>query len=77
METYKILDREYPVTGYVSVQQTGTVPLADLPMMSDYQWQALSLKDRLENPEKYRTILGEDVEATIARLRECLEGVLV
>ena len=77
METYKILDREYPVTGYIFAQQTGTVPLADLPMMSDYQWQALSLKDRLENPEKYRTILGEDVEATIARLRECLEGVLV
>ena len=35
VETYKILDREYPVVGYVSTPQTGTLPLLNIRMMSD------------------------------------------
>ncbi len=41
METYKILDREYPVLEYVTTPQAGTVPLVDLPMMSDERWEEL------------------------------------
>jgi hypothetical protein len=42
-------------------------------MMSDYQWHLRCLESRLEsrleNPEAYREMLGEDVEAVIDRLR--------
>lgn len=42
METYKILDQEYPVTGYFTAPQIGTVPLVDLPQMSDERWEDLA-----------------------------------
>lgn len=41
METYKILDQECPVRGYVAAPQIGTVPLVDLPQMSDERWEEL------------------------------------
>ena len=72
METMKIGERFFPVAGYVTDEAMGTVPLVDLPMMSDYRWQLKSLRDRLEAPEKYRAI-GEDVEVTIADLRRWLK----
>lgn len=74
MKTCKISGREYPVAGYVKDDIFGTVPAVDVPVMSDYKWHLSCLNSRLENPEMYRTVLGEDVEATIAQLRECLKG---
>lgn len=73
METMEICGRAYPVTGYAVREDSGKVfPITDVPMMSDYKWKLKALQDRLENPEKYRTI-GEDVEAVIAQLRHWLE----
>lgn len=42
-------------------------------MISDYKWQLQALQSRLDDPEMYRTGLGEDVEAVIAQLRKWLE----
>lgn len=39
-------------------------------MMSDYTWQLGALKSRLEHPEVYAQF--EDVEETVARLRQWL-----
>lgn len=71
LKTMKVGQREYPIIGYVETKQMGTLPLVDIPMMSDYKWHLLSLNSRLKNPEMYRAA-GEDVEATIAQLRETL-----
>lgn len=71
--TVKAGSRELPIAGYVETKQTGAVPLADAPMISDYEWHKLSLKSRLESPDFYRRVLGENVEAVIAQLRRELE----
>ncbi len=68
--TYKIDNKEFPVTGYVKLNDN-FVPLVDIPSMSDYKWQLMCLQDRLEHPEKYQN--REDVEATIERLKKWLE----
>ncbi len=68
----KVGSREYPIAGYVTTKETGPVPLVDIPMMSDYKWHLSCLNSRLENPEMYRTVLGEDVETVIAELRATL-----
>lgn len=73
LKTMKIGSREYPVAGYVTTKQTGTVPLVDIPMMSDYKWQLRSLRSRMENPERYQEAFDEDVEAVIIRLRKWLK----
>ena len=49
METYKILDQEYPVRGYVTAPQIGTVPLVSLPLMSDERWAALFQERAIEH----------------------------
>ncbi len=67
----KVGGREYPIAGYVTTKQQGTLPLVDIPMMSDYKWHLSCLNSRLENPEMYRAA-DEDVEAVIAELRETL-----
>lgn len=72
-QTMKIGTKDYPITGYVKSKKHGVVPMVDIPMMSDYKWQLQSLQSRLENPELYRRVLGEDVEAVIAQLRKWLE----
>lgn len=74
MKTMEICGRKYPVVGYVDSKNMGRhIPLVDIPMMSDYKGQLQSLQSRLENPELYRTVLGEDIEAVIAQLRKWLE----
>lgn len=69
MKTMNIGGREYPVVGFVEDKRFGKLPLVAIPMMSDYQWPLRCLESRLENPEAYREMLGEDVEAVIDRLR--------
>ncbi len=71
LKTMKVCQREHPIIGYVETKQRGTILLVDIPMMSDYRWHLSSLNSRLDNPELYRAA-GEDVEATIAQLRETL-----
>lgn len=67
--------RDYPVIGYVSTRETGTVPLVDIPMMSDYKWDLECLESRKKHPEVYRK-MGEDVEAVIAKLERRIRGVV-
>lgn len=73
-ETYTIGGKEYPVVGHVNVVDkgnvTGTLPIVDFPMMSDYRWQLGCLKSRLEHPECYAD--SENVEEVIAKLRQWL-----
>lgn len=69
-ETYKIGDLEYPISRYVKVKGFGDLPVVDIPMMSDYDWQRSCLESRLKYPELYRAT--EDVEATIEKLRKWL-----
>lgn len=57
-----------PVAYYVEGTCGALVPMLDIPMMSDLAWQQKCLQDRLEHRERYEA-LGEDVDATIARLR--------
>lgn len=73
MKTMKVGSREHPVVGYVTAKRIGTLPLVDIPMMSDYKWHLSCLNSRLEYPEMYRAA-GEDVEAVIAELRKTLAG---
>ena len=69
-EVYRLAGKEYPVSAHVKFQGGGSVPLVDLPMMSDYTWQLGALKSRLEHPEVYAKF--ENVEETVARLRQWL-----
>ena len=70
MKTMQIGGREYSVVGFTPTKRVGVVPLVDIPMMSDREWDQLCLKGRLEHPERYAK--HEDVDATIKRLRERL-----
>lgn len=55
-----------PVKANVESKKCGIVSLVDVPMMSDYKWQLLCLKDRMEHPEKYDKT--ENVAETIANI---------
>ena len=70
-EVFSLGGKSYPVTGYLSVDGMPTVPLVDIPMMTDYQWQLSCLKSRLEHPEVYAQF--ENVEETVAKLRQWLK----
>ena len=74
-ETYSVGGREYPVVGHAKVidqnrEVVGTIPIVDIPQVSDYQWQLDCLNDRLQHPEKYEPF--EDVEEHIAQLQQWL-----
>ena len=74
-ETYSVGGREFPVVGHAKVMNrnrevVGTIPIVDIPQVSDYQWQLDCLNDRLQHPEKYEPF--EDVEEHIAQLRQWL-----
>lgn len=81
MEQMNIGGRKYPITGTVEHEVLGAVPVVDIRLMSDYEWHVSCLKSRLEDPELYRRVLGEDVEAVIDQLRatiaECEKAVAV
>ena len=64
---------DYPQIGTVKTEKFGEVPLIDIKMMSDLDWHKSCLKSRLENPEIYREMLGEDVEATIKKLEQIIK----
>lgn len=72
MEMMKVVGRAYPIAGYVAIENLYSVPLVDIPMMTDYKWHLLSLHSRLADPEFYRTVLGEDVDKAVTQLQELL-----
>ena len=73
--------QNYPITGIVEDEALGHVPIVGLHLMSDYEWHVSCLKSRLENPDMYRRVLGEDVDSVIAKLQaaiaKCREAVAV
>ena len=69
MEQMNIGGHNYPITGTVEHEKLGEIPIVDIHLMGDYEWRVSCLKSRLENPEVYREMLGEDVEAVIDRLK--------
>ena len=71
MKQMNIGGHNYPITGTVEHEVLGAVPIVDIHLMSDYEWHVSCLKSRLENPEAYREMFGEDedVEAVIDQLR--------
>lgn len=74
-ETHSVGGREFPVVGHAKVidqnrEVVGTIPIVDIPQVSDYKWQLDCLNDRLQHPEKYAPF--EDVEEHIAQLRQWL-----
>ena len=72
MKQMNIGGHNYPITGTVEHEVLGAVPIVDIHLMSDYEWHVSCLKSRLENPEVYREMLGEDVEAVIDQLRSTI-----
>lgn len=73
--TYNVGGKEWEVERYTKVKIAETneqfyVPIVNIPMMSDYQWQLNCLNDRLEHPEKYEA--DEDVPKTIAKIKQWL-----
>lgn len=76
METYNIIGKEFPIVGYAALRNDkgevtqDTIPIVDLPWVSDYKWQFDCLVDRLEHPEKYAAF--EDVEERILHLKTWL-----
>lgn len=80
VETYNLNGKEYPITGFARVVDenhipTGeTIPIVDIPQISDFDWQYNCLVDRMKNPEKYQKYDKEDVPACIERLKEWLKA---
>lgn len=71
MEMYKIFNTDYPIVMKVPSGKKGeTVPVVDIPMMTDYDWQKKALESRLKYKEKYASL--ENVDKTIKELREWL-----
>lgn len=73
--------QNYPIMGAIEDEALGPIPIIDLHLMSDYEWHVSCLKSRLENPDMYRQVLGEDVDAVIASLQaaiaECRKAAAV
>ena len=68
--TYELGGKLYPVKELCKLGKVW-IPMPDIKMMSDYQWQAGALQSRLEHPELYRD--SEDVDTVIAKLRKWLD----
>lgn len=68
----------FPVIGQATIvnkngQPTGqTLPVVDVPMVSDYIWQLNALNDRLQHPERYEQ--DENLPETINRLKSWLKA---
>lgn len=61
MNTMKIGDRDYNIIGQVRVKDSDrTIPLVDMPMMSDERWNELAGENAVNN---YRKEFGRDPES--------------
>lgn len=65
--TFNVAGREYPISDYVETKEFGTLPIVDIPMMTNYKWQKLCLEFRIKNRELYGK--HEDVDTSIAELQ--------
>lgn len=71
MNTCEISGQVYPILAGVWSKTAGEyVPLVDLPVISDFQWQVKALEHRLTHRENYEG--REDVDGVIAYLRKWL-----
>lgn len=61
---------EIPIEGTINIKGIGEVPILDVRMLTDYEWQLSALHDRLEHPERYSRY--EDVAQTVAKLKDWL-----
>ena len=61
----------HPVSGYAKDETGREIPVVDIPVVSDYDWQRSCLESRLRHPEANEP--NEDVESAIAKLRAWLE----
>ena len=61
MDVMKILGRSYPVLGQIKVKDSDrTIPLVDMPMVSDEQCNKGSAENAVQN---YRKEFGRDPES--------------
>lgn len=61
MDVMKILGRSYPVLGQIKVKDSDrTIPLVDMPMMSDERWCELGRENAVNN---YRRKFGKEPES--------------
>lgn len=67
-----LIDHQTNTVKSVPSDTEGAIPLVDVPMMSDYEWQKQALNDRLIHPEWYQDT--EDVPTVIARSRVWLDA---
>lgn len=47
----RIGNGEYPVIGALKTDAYGTVPIVDMPLMSDDEWQRMCVKNKLRDQE--------------------------
>lgn len=45
----RIGNGEYPVIGAIKTEEYGIVPIVDMPLMSDDEWQRMCVKNKLRN----------------------------
>lgn len=53
----KIGTKDYPVIGQVEIRGSVSVPLVDIPMMSDEKWNQLARENAMRN---YRREFGKE-----------------
>lgn len=44
------------VIKYIETDTAGTVPLVDMPLMSDEEWNRIAIEDRNQNLKKYHEL---------------------
>ncbi len=73
MQTYEINGKEFKITGYVKLKDKHgnssdeIVPVINIPQISDYEYQLMNLKSRIEHPEYYEA--SENVSEVMKRLK--------
>ena len=69
---YDIQGKQYPIEGYVKVNDDVLIPLVDIKMKTDLDWRKACLESRLKNPQSY-VDMGENVNAVISQLKQTIE----
>lgn len=61
-EKYSFGGHEFPVAEQIQIPETQiTVPVLDIPLMSDDRWQKKAMEARREHPEYYAEYEKENV----------------
>lgn len=73
---YRIGCKEFEITGKIKLlnesgEPTGeAIPIVDIPQMSDYKYQLMTLNDRIEHPERYEA--NENVLEVMDKIKRWL-----